>query len=1518
MASSDAFIVGESWISEHYFTTDGKQSFQQHVLERRKQWDQLESSPRSRVVGMLGQLAKALVGLDEADASSGAGMNAKELQHETVTTPLLDALGYGTGVHHSETEGPVTWLSTVGAQEPVAAIIEARNVAALEDLLVKDAETLHVPFERDGEAPVTSLARLLSTIVVIDEAPAYIVVLAGRWALLVDRDRWPEGRYLAIDVKLVAERNESKKGGEVDRLVAILAAESVLPDAENTVWWKTVQDESVKHTVGVSQDLREGVRLSIETIANDVVTRRAILGLDPVPAAEAQTLAKQALRFIYRVLFLLYAEASPELQVLPVGAAEFEEGYSLDRLRDLALVELVGDSAERTHFYDSLAVLFRLIDQGAEESAPEAHREGLTFNSLRADLFKAEAIGLITESKLSDGALQLVLARLLLSKAQKGRDRGFISYADLGINQLGAVYEGLMSYTGFFAEEDLHEVAPEGNAEKGSWVVPVTRSGHLGEQHFVKVNDPITGELRPVIHRAGSFVYRLSGRDRQISASYYTPEVLTRFTVSQALEELLTDQTTADEILQLSVCEPALGSGAFAIEAVRQLAEHYLDRKEAELGRRVDPDERSLELQKVKAYIALHQVYGVDLNATAVELAEISLWLDTMSAGLQAPWFGLRLRRGNSLIGARRAVFSREQIESKGWLSDVPRDLPIGKSISSEIHHFLLPADGWGSTVKAKEGKTFAADALKATSAWARSMRSKPTKTQLDRLQQLAVRVETLWEFAQRRLEIAEAEARRPIQLWGQDEVSTGSIRHSVSRNEIEASLGDENGAYRRLRRVMDVWCAMWFWPITEKLTDGAQPPNWTQWIDALQGLLGVPTLANTKGRNAGGEELGLPTGWQELGTAEEIDLAFANARLVDEVIDEHPWLTVAEHVAERQGFFHWELDFAPVFARGGFDLQVGNPPWVRPRSDVEALLAEGDPWWQLKAKSTAREDAEHRESALAVPGVAAGLIEANAEVAATAAFVGSTQMYPLLAGLAPDLYRCFMSRTWTNAKPAGSVGLIHPESHFTDEKAGLLRQATYRRLRRHWQFINELSLFEIHHLVFYGVHVYGKEQSPSFMQATSLYHPMTVDGSRKHDGSGTEPGLKDENGHWDTRPHASRVQHVDDSVLKTWHAVLEDERTPVPQTRMVYTVNRATAAVLEKLAIAPRIGELNLQFSVGWNETIDRKKGRFDSEWGAPESWDSVILQGPHIHVGNPFYKSPNESMKNNQDWTGVDLETLPADAIPVTQYKPRGNLSTYDAAYGTWGDTSIRDYYRIGWRNMAANTGERTLISTVIPPDAVHVDGVFSLGLPGDTRTLVLIAASMSSLLSDFLIRAAPKSTIRRGSASRLPQGWSPRFEEELLTRYLSLVCMTEAYSDLWRSVMFDGWKWECPVRNARDRRRAQLEIDVLVALSLGVTVDELVTIYRTQFPVLYKYDHEDYLFDANGRLVPTSIRQKWKKLGSPDSSAAFPDAERTEVHSGSGLSYKYDLPFAILDREADMRHAYAEFASMRSNRA
>ena len=103
-----------------------------------------------------------------------------------------------------------------------------------------------------------------------------------------------------------------------------------------------------------------------------------------------------------------------------------------------------------------------------------------------------------------------------------------------------------MSYSGFFATEDLYEVAHDGNPQKGSWVVPLSRDEEMAQEDFVTVVDD-QGARHPRIHRRGEFVFRLSGRARQQSASYYTPEVLTRFTVGQALEELLDDTTTAED-----------------------------------------------------------------------------------------------------------------------------------------------------------------------------------------------------------------------------------------------------------------------------------------------------------------------------------------------------------------------------------------------------------------------------------------------------------------------------------------------------------------------------------------------------------------------------------------------------------------------------------------------------------------------------------------------------------------------------------------------------------------------------------------------------------------------------------------------------------------------------------------------------------------------------------------------------------------------------------------------------------
>lgn len=1552
---SDAFIIGEDWISEHFFTTDAKsQSFGAEVLSRRKEWDSLadEGLPNVRqvVIGVRERLVRALALLDEGDGRRSVG--------ETVYEALREALGFTSLGATELVSGPLRLLSPAGEDRAALALVEAVPVPAVDELLERHEPTLATPYypTDDEKHPIRSVARLLSHLFVAEEAPEFALVFAGGRMLLAERERWAEGRYLGLDLQLALDRNEAKRGGELDRLIAAVSAESLLPAADGETWWSRVLEESIKHTVGVSQDLRDGVRESIEILANEVVARRRDQGLAPMPADQASMLATQTLRYLYRILFLLFAEASPELGVLPAQASTYEEGYSLDRLRELLQVELSHGAAQGTHFYESLGLLFRLVEEGYSPADGEnaTADEGLTFHSLRADLFSPGAISLIDEVGLGDRQMQRVLTNLLLTKQKSGSDRGYISYANLGINQLGSVYEGLMSYSGFFAETDLYEVAKGGDASKGSWVVPVARSQDIEASDFVKERDVDTGEYRPVLHPRGSFVYRLAGRERQQSASYYTPEVLTRFTVSQALAELLDQdgaKTPADEILTLRICEPALGSGAFAIEAVRQLAAEYLTRKQEETGQRVDPDDYAQELQRVKASIALHQVYGVDLNSTAVELAEISLWLDTMVAGLNAPWFGLHLKRGNSLIGARRAVYSTKQITDKTWLKDTPRDVSVAEladnlaagrltgGTSGAVHHFLLPSAGWGSAAGAKEAKSLAPEAAKALTAWQRSTAMKPTKKQLNQLLNLSYRVEKLWQLSLRRLEIAESEARRALPLWGQDASAVETGTPMVSREDIERKLGDPAGAYQRLRRVMDAWNALWFWPLTDTLTGGIAPPSMDEWLEGLRALLGDHTESTVKQSGFGQITLSNDSeGWEELNDEEIDDLAFATASSIPQALRDYPWLVVTERIAEQQGFFHWELDFATVFARGGFDLQVGNPPWVRPRSDVDALLAEGDPWWQLTVKPSQADVATKRAETLQLSGMRDLVLDGTAEVAVTAAFVGSPVNYPHLAGLQPDLYRCFMEQTWRHGSDRGMTALIHPESHFTDEKAGLLRGETYRRLRRHWQFVNELSLFEIHHLVSYGVHIYGDARRVSFEMATSLYHPDTVDRSYTHNGDGAEPGLKNASGNWDVSPHRYRIIRVDEGTLKTWHAVLESDSVPVGQTRMVYAVNRATAEVLAKLSKAPRLGSLALEFSAGWHEKNDRTKGYFEVGWGGVSRWSDAILQGPHLFVGNPFYKSPNESMRNNSDWSPVDLETLEPDALPVTAYKPAAERQRYDAAYTHWGEERVpaRDHYRIAWRNMAANTGERTLIPAIIPPGAAQINAVTALGFADPQQAKLLeLAGSLSSLLNDFLIRSAPKSTITAKTVARLIHPSDDLLGYDLSLRASLLNSLTQNYGDLHNGITdivigsdwtggidYPGrpslaagcgtWRETTPLRRDSDRYQALVEIDAIVALRLGVTADELCTIYRTQFPVLYGYDRNAYFYDANGRLVPKGVLAIWKKRGDE-----ITEEERTETNA-SGNTYVYDLPFITLDREADMRQAYAHFERVLEERS
>lgn len=247
-----------------------------------------------------------------------------------------------------------------------------------------------------------------------------------------------------------------------------------------------------------------------------------------------------------------------------------------------------------------------------------------------------------------------------------------------------------------------------------------------------------------------------------------------------------------------------------------------------------------------------------------------------------------------------------------------------------------------------------------------------------------------------------------------------------------------------------------------------------------------------------------------------------------------------------------------------------------------------------------------------------------------------------------------------------------------------------------------------------------------------------------------------------------------------------------------------------------------------------------------------------------------------------------------------------------------------------MAANTGERTLVPAVVPPGATHVHPVYTFALPQRSQAdLVLAAGFLSSLLADFSVRSVPKSEILFSTINRMPFVSGPT-AVLIKLRMLRLMCLSEAFGDLWRDCysdefleddwtgsetcgsvlgsVTDVWSPSVPLRTARDRRQATVEVDALVALAVGIALDELLTVYRTQFPVLYGYDRGQYIFDGRGRQVPNAVVAHWQKRGGNE--ARFEAGELSMSQPRTGVDYDYELPFANLDRERDLQIAYGEF--------
>jgi hypothetical protein len=414
------------------------------------------------------------------------------------------------------------------------------------------------------------------------------------------------------------------------------------------------------------------------------------------------------LSVLLRLVFILYAE---ERGLLPADGV-FESNYSLISLFE----ELREDAArypdtmdQRFGAWARLLTLFRLIFDGASYGATKLPaRHGDLFDPDKYPFLEGRPYASrrvvgepLSVPRVSDGVVYGVLEKLLILDGER------LSYRTLDVEQIGSVYEAMMGFelraaTGVSAAlrpdhvvVNLEAVLAKAPGERARMLKDEAKcevTGAALEQ--LKAAKSIDDLLKALEKRlstrvkgtipAGS-MYLQPTEERRRTGSHYTPRSLTEPIVRTTLRpilEALGDRPRPEQILDLKVCDPAMGSGAFLVEACRLLGDRLVDAWQTHRVKLQIPPDEDLHLY-ARRLVAQTCVYGVDKNPFAVDLAKLSLWLATLAKAHPFTFLDHALREGDSLVG-----LSREQIVCFHWAPE--RQLP---TIRQQLDSALAEAE---------------------------------------------------------------------------------------------------------------------------------------------------------------------------------------------------------------------------------------------------------------------------------------------------------------------------------------------------------------------------------------------------------------------------------------------------------------------------------------------------------------------------------------------------------------------------------------------------------------------------------------------------------------------------------------------------------------------------------------------------------------------------------------------------------------------------------------------------------
>jgi Eco57I restriction-modification methylase/TaqI-like C-terminal specificity domain len=401
----------------------------------------------------------------------------------------------------------------------------------------------------------------------------------------------------------------------------------------------------------------------------------------------------ESLTLIYRLLFLFYAESRG---LLPLRNDHNRKCYSLEAIRDEIITRLDDPNEKRNIFSKSETALWDWLGKLVHHVNESGQKRERLLPANSGGLFDSEMHEFLGMFKIGD--YYLAHAIDLLSRTRPGLRRGGVrqmkvNYRDLDIRHLGSIYEGILEYHACIADNDLAIIESITGYNKGLKYKAVTeltatetqQLARYLEAHKKHLNDPFLPRGCKVkgFKAEGQYYLVYGGREskRKSSGSYYTPDNIVQYIIENTLGPLVrgecrlpepgmlrtgergsaTEQQqlpagsqplSANEILNLKVLDPAMGSGHFLGAAIEYLAKAYRSavlRENGDHGKVIS----EAGFSWYKRLVAERCIYGVDIDPFAVELAKLTIWINTMDRSMPLSFLDHHLKRGNALIGCQ-------------------------------------------------------------------------------------------------------------------------------------------------------------------------------------------------------------------------------------------------------------------------------------------------------------------------------------------------------------------------------------------------------------------------------------------------------------------------------------------------------------------------------------------------------------------------------------------------------------------------------------------------------------------------------------------------------------------------------------------------------------------------------------------------------------------------------------------------------------------------------------------------